>query len=76
MSRLKFSLIGLCCSLFLVGQLASAQVLDDPTKKDPGTQTKTEPPKTEPPKTEPPKTEPTKTDDKARIIDQAPQTKQ
>jgi protein involved in polysaccharide export with SLBB domain len=70
MSRLKFSLIGLCCSLFLVGQLASAQVLDDPTKKDPGTQTKTEPPKTEPPKTEP-----TKTDDKARIIDQAPQTK-
>ena len=75
MSRLKFSLIGLCCSLFLVGQLASAQVLDDPTKKDPGTQTKTEPPKTEPPKTEPPKTEPTKTDDKARIIDQAPQTK-
>ena len=70
MSRLKFSLIGLCCSLFLVGQLASAQVLDDPTKKDPGTQTKTEPPKTEPPKTEP-----IKTDDKARIIDQAPQTK-
>jgi protein involved in polysaccharide export with SLBB domain len=70
MYRLKFSLIGLCCSLFLVGQLASAQVLDDPTKKDPGTQTKTEPPKTEPPKTEP-----TKTDDKARIIDQAPQTK-
>jgi len=70
MSRLKFSLIGLCCSLFLVGQLASAQVLDDPTKKDSSTQTKTEPPKTEPPKTEP-----TKTDDKARIIDQAPQTK-
>jgi protein involved in polysaccharide export with SLBB domain len=64
MSRLKFSLIGLCCSLFLVGQLASAQVLDDPTKKDSGTQTKTEPPKTEPPKTEPIKTDEKKTDDK------------